>query len=107
MLVAIGGAAFSGFLAVHNALMWRQPVRGASAVFSVTGVCLMALPLAMLAANGISWILPPVRAANLRAMDGLRVSFGDINRGLILFGCVSVPVGVVDIVIAIFEPWAH
>ncbi len=44
---------------------------------------------------------------DLRAMDRLTVSFGVLNGGLILFGCVSVPVGVIELIIATFEPWAR
>jgi hypothetical protein len=107
MLLLIGGVVLRSFWAAHGVVMPGHPVKGASAVFSVMGAGLIAVPLAMLGANAVSWLLPPVRAANLRAMDGLHVSFGDLNRGLVLFGCVSVPVGIIELVAAIFEPWAR
>ena len=106
-LLLIGGAVLRGFWSAHSVVMPGHPDKGATVVFSLAGAALIALPLSMLAANCVSWILPPVRAANLRAMDGLNVSFGDLNRGLILFACVSVPVGVADLVVAVFEPWAR
>ena len=107
LLLLLGGASLTVFSAAHRALTPGRPVEGACAVFSVVGVGLIALPLAMLGANVVSWLLPPVRAANLRAMEGLSVSFGALNRGLILFACVSVPLGVLDLVAATLEPWAR
>jgi len=107
MLLLIGGVVLRSFWTAHGVVMPGHPVKGASAVFSVMGAGLIALPLAMLGANAVSWFLPPVRAANLRAMDGLNVSFGALNGGLILFGCVSIPVGVIELVVATFEPWAR
>lgn len=66
---------------------------GASAIYFALGVGLIALPVGMLSANLLSWLLPPVRAANTLAMEGLQVSFWSANRGLLLFGAASVPIG--------------
>jgi hypothetical protein len=106
LLLLVGGAVFRGFWTSHSIVRPSHPLNGASAVFSVIGTGLIVLPIAMLGANGISFLLPPVRAANLRAMEGLRLSWRDMNRALIHFGCVSVPVGGVLLLAAVFEPWA-
>jgi hypothetical protein len=78
---------------------------GAAAVFLALGVGLISLPTALLSANLVSWLIPPVRAANERAMEGLQVSFWSVNRGLLQFAAVSVPLGIALLALEVVAPW--
>ena len=78
---------------------------GAAAIYLVLGLMLIAVPVAMLAANGVSWLFPPARRANLKAMEGLSVSFWTLNRGLMLFAAATVPFGALLLVVSALEPW--
>ena len=106
LLLLFAGGVYKGFLTLHGVFTPGRSVQGVSAVFSVVGTGAVALPIAMLAANMISWLVPPIRAANARAMDGLSVTFADVNKGLFLFGCASVPLGLLALFAATFEPWS-
>ncbi len=92
---------------LHAALKPGHKIEGADAVYAVVGVGLIALPAAMILANCVSWLVTPMRAANLAAMAGLHQSFGKSNRGLLLAGAVMLPIGLLDLAIAIVEPWAR
>ena len=64
------------------------------------------LPLAMLAANLVSWLVPALRAANAIASDGLTTTtFSGSNRGLLLMASVVVPLCVVQGLVGAFQPW--
>lgn len=78
---------------------------GATAVYVVIGLGFIVVPLAMLCANGTSWIIPFLRNANLRAFRGTQVSFKSANEGLIKFAALSLPFGTVTLLIASIEPW--
>jgi hypothetical protein len=80
---------------------------GAAAIYIALGALLIAIPLGALLANLVSWLLPPLRRANEAAMSGTQVSFLSANRGLVLFGAVSVPIGLVAVVVAAIAPWAR
>jgi hypothetical protein len=107
LTLLLGAVVLRAFFLVHGTARPEPRVEGADAVYAVIGAGLIALPIAMLCANGISWITPPLRRANERAMSGLSVSFAQANRGLLLFGAISVPLGLIDLVIATIEPWAR
>ncbi|MBV8800367.1 MAG: hypothetical protein JO208_11250 [Alphaproteobacteria bacterium] len=67
----------------------NRPTGSAAGAVIVFSSFLAAVAPAALIANGISWLIPQVREANLAAMkatDG--VSFGSANRGLLLFAAV-------------------
>jgi hypothetical protein len=78
---------------------------GVSVIYFALGLILIAVPLALLAANVVSWLFPPARRANLKAMEGLSVSFWTSNRGLLLFGAVSAPFGAALLVLSVLAPW--
>lgn len=80
---------------------------GAAGLYAAVGSFLIAVPVAALVANGVSWIVPPLRRANLAAMLGAKVSFASANRGLLLFAAVSVPIGMAVLMTAAAEPWAR
>ncbi len=106
MLAVVAAAGFRTFDLLHRALRPGHEIVGADAVYAVTGVGLIAVPVAMICANWVSWVIPPVRAANLQAMEGSSQSFASANRGLLQFGVVALPMGLIDLVIAVIEPWA-
>ena len=80
-------------------------VAGVSAVYFGVGTALIGIPFGALWANVVSWLTPPVRVANLAAMDGLSVSFWSANRGLLLFAAMSLPLGLLVMFIAKLSPW--
>ncbi len=107
LILAFGAAAFRAFLAVHAITRPGRQLEGADAVFAVMGVGLLVLPMAMICANGISWLNPPMRSANIQSMAGLNQSFAKANRGLFLAGAVMWPIGLIDLAIAAIEPWTR
>jgi hypothetical protein len=97
-----GGLVFHAFKLFH-----KGQVTGGAAVYAIVGSFLVAIPVGALGANGISWVAPPLRRANLATMLGSDVSFASANQRLVLFGAVSIPVGVIALAVAVFEPWAR
>ncbi len=85
----------------------REPngVTGASAIYFFVGTTSIAIPLSFLCANVVGWLIPPVREANLAAMDGTSVSYWSANRGLLLYSAVSMPLGLLLTFIAVLSPW--
>ena len=107
LLFGLGTGSFRAFSAVHAITRPGRQVEGADAAFAVVGAGLFVLPAAMLGANAISWLIPPMRSANLHAMAGSNQSFAKANRGLLLAGAVMWPIGLIDLAIAVTEPWAR
>jgi hypothetical protein len=93
------------FFRLARLLHWGDVSVGPAAIYSSIGAVLIAVPVSALAANLVSWLLPPVRAANYRAMGGSRVSFRSQNWELLLFGLVSIPLGLVLLTVAAIAPW--
>jgi hypothetical protein len=61
---------------------------------------------AMLLANFISWLIPPLKAANLAAFDGFQAtSFQSANVGLLKLGAILSPICVVIGLLGAYEPW--
>lgn len=85
----------------------RRATTGAAGLYFAVGAGLISLPVSALAANLLSWLLPPVRAANAKAMAGSRVTFLSMNGGLLYFGTVSVPLGLVILFLAASAPWSR
>ena len=104
--VLIALSIFTAFAHVHPLPHPGDQSGGATVVFAGLGAILVAVPIAAFAANGVSWLVAPVRRANLQAMEGLPVSFGSLTRELLQFGAVSASVGIVALAIAALEPWA-
>jgi len=80
-------------------------IDGADGVYLALGSILIAVPIAMLFTNFLSWLFPPSRKANLGAMQGLAISFWSTNRGLLWFGAASLPLGTVLLGVAAAAPW--
>ena len=66
---------------------------------------MIAVPAGLICANFVCWLIPPARRANLQAMEGLDLSFWSLTRGLVLFGAVGVPIGLVLLALCIIAPW--
>lgn len=106
LAVLIALSLFSAIAYLHPLPQPGRNSGGATVVFAALGAILVSSPIAALIANGISWLLAPVRRANLQAMSGLPMSFGGINRELLQYGAVSASVGIVAFILAVLEPWA-
>jgi uncharacterized BrkB/YihY/UPF0761 family membrane protein len=83
-----------------------QKIAGATAIYVFFGSMIIAFPIGALLANLLSWLLPPLRKANEAAMSGTQVSFVSVNRGLVKFSIISIPVGLVALIVAGVAPWA-
>jgi hypothetical protein len=98
---------FIGLFRLHRALHPQTPPTDLATTMIAVACIFPAITLAMLTSNLISWAIPPARNANLAAMSGLdKVSFGSLNRGLLLFALVIVPICMVQGLVGAFEPWA-
>jgi len=89
----IAGIVLISLVAIHNA---AYPAASAAAGWRF-GTMLFASLFAALApgmilANCVSWMVPPMRRANLHAMEGFETSsFSSANAGLLKFGAIIVP----------------
>jgi hypothetical protein len=65
----------------------------------------MALPLGMLLANFMSWLVPPIRNIENKLMaEGVPgYTWHDLNFGLIKFSLVAIPVCVILAVISLIQ----
>jgi hypothetical protein len=81
------------------------PLTDAAAVYVIIGFGFVTLPMAMLSANAVSWLMPFLRNANQEAFRGTHVSFKSANAGLIKLASVSVPFGMVALLVAAIKPW--
>ena len=81
---------------------------GFSSLLIVMAIGTVSVLFAMLFANFISWIIPPVRRANQRAAQRLStMSFAQANSGPLKFGAVIVPVCILQGLIGLIEPWGR
>ena len=107
-LTAYGLLGAFGVTRLYHVLHPHAEATGLAAVLTMLAVIFPAIAFAMLTANLISWMIPAARAANLQAMSGVaNVSFGSLNRGLLLFALILTPVCVIQELIGLFEPWAR
>ena len=107
ILLGMGAGMFATYIGLRRDMGLAREFTGATALYAVVGTMLVALPIAGLCANGVSWAIPPVRRANLKAMSGVEISLGSVNKGLLLFSAVSAPIGLVELGLALLEPWAR
>lgn len=67
-----------------------------------------AIAPAMLLGNVVSWLVPPMRRANLAAMEGLgTASFGAAQGGLLKMAAFIEPVCLAVTLLGVWEPWAR
>jgi hypothetical protein len=93
------------YSAVHPALIRQDSI--ASGLILVSSAFTALVP-AMMLGNVISWLLPPIRKANLAAMgEFATVSYRSATTGLVKFGSVLVPVSLAVAVLAVLAPWAN
>lgn len=78
---------------------------GPTTIYLAFGIGCIALPLAFICANFVSWSVPFLRTTNQNAFRGHQVSFKSANLDLVKFAYVSVPVGALALYIAVIEPW--
>src|SRR6185312_7210869 len=97
------------FMRVHGALHPRVRAKDVGELAMILigiGSFVAALPPCMLAANLVSWLVPPVRTANAAAMAGQpTTTFANANRGLALLAAVVVPMALAPALLGAVEPW--
>ena len=103
-LFAVG--AWKIYVLVTGASPPSGPIASPGPIYVVFGTGAIILPLALLSANAVSWIVPPLRNANQLAFRGKGLSFKRINRGLIKAALVSAVVGLALIGVATIKPWS-
>jgi len=82
-----------------------QPEGIASGLIIVSSMFTTLVPALMLG-NIVSWLLPPIRKANLAAMrEFVTVSYRSATIGLAKFGSVVIPVSLAVAVVAVLAPW--
>lgn len=82
------------------------PLNSPGPVYVILGIGAIILPLALLCANVVSWIIPPLRNANQRAFRGKGLSFKTLNQGLLKFAFLSALAGAALIGVAAMRPWS-
>ncbi len=96
---------------IYSLILGHSPAAVSSTtadkVFVVLGIGFIIIPSALLCANAISWIVPPLRRANEQAFRGKDVSFRSLNVGLMKGALVSVAAGLLALVIAAIQPWSR
>jgi len=105
LLIGGGLLRLSAFL--RQALRLPESADGGFVALDIMGVALIGLPLAMLITNWISWIVPPLREANLYAMKDSKVTFKRANLGLVKFALFSIPAGMLLLWISAAQPWTR
>ena len=84
----------------------QGPITSPGPVYVIVGIGAIILPLSLLCANVVTWLVPPLRDANQRAFRGNGVSFRSLNEALIKGAFVSALAGLILIGIAIIKPWS-
>jgi hypothetical protein len=83
-----------------------DPITSPGPFYVIVGIGAIILPLALLCANVVSWIVPPLRSANERAFRGNGASFRSLNQGLIKGALASASAGLILIGVAAIKPWS-
>lgn len=92
------------YSALHSA---QSLPNGVTVGLIVVSSALTTLVPALLLANVVSWLLPPIRIANLAAMQEFAtVSYGSATTGLVKVGSVVIPASLAVAVLAVLAPWA-
>jgi hypothetical protein len=95
---------------IYSLILGHSPAAVSSTtadkVFVVLGIGLIIIPLALLCANAVSWIVPPLRHTNEQAFRSKNVSFRSLNIGLMKGALVSVGAGILFLSVAAFQPWS-
>jgi hypothetical protein len=95
----------AGYLAAHH--MQIQPDGLATGLIVMSSAFTALIP-ALILGNVISWVLPPIRKANLAAMeDFATVSYRSATTGLVKFGSIVIPMSLAVAVLAVLAPWAN
>jgi len=104
LMLVINVAVDMAYSAVHAA--HTQP-DGVAMGLMVVSSAITALVPALMLGNVLSWVLPPIRRANLAAMQEFAtVSYRSANTGLVKFGSVVIPISLAVAVLAVLAPWA-
>lgn len=109
--LALAGYVILGTAGVFRLQAALNPGRQASdlsMVMIVLAIIIPAIVLAMLTTNLASWLIPAARKANIQAMsEAGDISLASLNRGLLAFAMIVVPICLIQGAVGIFEPWAR
>lgn len=98
-------ASFGAHHLIHPGADWWHPSYIAGFLLTLPTL-IIAVPMSMIMANIISYLVPPLRKANELAMAGLpAASFRQMNRGLILFLAWGAPFCLAALVLGVIDPW--
>ncbi|MDB5432227.1 MAG: hypothetical protein JWP35_3343 [Caulobacter sp.] len=101
---------FRGLLQIHRAIRGPAMIHpdDVAAAMMAMGAFVATLIPAMLAANLVSWLVPPMRRANQGAAIGLATqSYLRASLGLVRMGLVVIPVALAQGLLGAFEPWSR
>ena len=91
---------------IHGDAGMARPGRTASITMALGAFLAPAGP-ALLAANLIAWLVPPLRRANLIAMEGLPTTrLARANLDLLTLTAATAPLALAEAFAGAFEPWA-
>jgi hypothetical protein len=109
LLILISVGLFFGSFTLHHIMHsnteWGHASDIASGLLVVPSL-FISFPIAMLIANVISWLIPPVKKANELAMTGLpAASYAQLNRGLLLLLAWFAPLCLAATLLGVIDPW--
>jgi hypothetical protein len=108
ILLVLSLGAFSALLRLHATLHGPSPATGLVIVLVGLACFIGGMPPAMILANLVSWMIPPLRAANEAANAGLpTASFAGANKGLLVASAIVLPLCLLQAALGVIEPWAR
>jgi hypothetical protein len=100
--------AFSVLLRLHATFHGSSPATGLAIMLIGVACAIGLLPPAMILANLVSWVIPPLRAANELANAGLpTTSFAGANNGLLVASAIVLPLCILQAALGVIEPWVR
>jgi len=80
---------------------------GLAIILVILGAFLSTIVPSMLIANLVSWLVPPLRKANVAAMSALPTTgFARWNRELLMLGAIVTPLAGAQAILGAVAPWA-
>jgi len=108
ILAGLSLAAFSVLFRLHATFHGSTPATGLTIMLIGVACAIGLMPPAMILANLLSWVIPPLRMANELANAGLpTTSFTGANKGLLVASAILAPLCILQAALGVVEPWAH
>jgi hypothetical protein len=100
---------FAAILSAHAAVHASPTVgsvRGPAMGATLVSAFLLGIPLGLMLANVVTWLIPPLRRAHERGFaDAPGASFSDAMRQLRQFALAVAPIALAAATLAIWDPW--